>query len=251
MKTIRYDDGGAGVYALVEGDRAHPLADAPWSTPAGQHGRSVALAELRLLAPCVPSKIIGIGKNYRSRGPEPTAEPSDPMLFLKPPSAIVGPGVPIKRPKGYANVVFEGELAVVIGRTASRVSRDRALDYVYGYTCFNDVTVRDVIKKDVQLTRAKSFDTCGPMGPAIVTNLDPRELEVITRVNGQVVQQDGVSNLIFDIPTLIAFVSEVMTLCPGDVIATGTPGGAANMNVGDLIEVEIPGIGVLSNPCGE
>jgi len=249
MRTIRYSDNGTAVYALVEGDRAYPLKGEPWPTPSPASGNGVALERLPLLAPCAPSKIIGIGKNYRSRSAEPAVEPTEPMLFLKPPTTIVGPGASILRPLKFTNVVFEGELAVVIGRTAHNVPRERALEYVFGYTCFNDVTVRDVIKRDVQLTRSKSFDTSGPMGPAIVTNLDPATLEVITRVNGQVVQQDVTRNLIFDVPTLIAFVSDVMTLCPGDVIATGTPAGSTNMNVGDVVEVEIPSIGILSNLC--
>jgi len=196
-----------------------------------------------------PSKIIGIGQNYRAHAAEMgKGIPEEPLMFLKPPSAVIADGMPIERPAGYERVDYEGELGVVIGKRAHRVSRDQALAYVHGFTCVNDVTVRDLQKKDGQWTRAKGFDTFCPIGPRVVSGLDPSNLRVTTRVNGQVRQDSSTSDLIFDVPTLISFVSQHMTLEPGDVISTGTPSGVGNLNPGDVVEVEISGIGVLRNP---
>src|SRR5262249_2602349 len=174
--------------------------------------------------------------------------PEEPLLFLKPPSALIGPGQPIVRPPGYERVDYEGELAIVIGRRASRVSAARALDYVRGYTCLNDMTVRDLQKKDVQSTRAKGFDSFCPVGPRVAEGLDPSRLRVTTRLNGVVKQDGSTSDLIFDVPKLIEFVSRVMTLEEGDLITTGTPPGVGNLVPGDKVEIEIEGIGVLANP---
>lgn len=197
----------------------------------------------------VPSKIIGIGQNYRAHAIEMgKGIPEEPLMFLKARSAMVAEGTPIERPGGYERVDYEGELGVVIGRLAHRVSRETALDHVLGYTCINDVTVRDLQKKDVQFTRAKSFDTFCPIGPRIVTGLDPTNLRIQTRVNGVVKQDSSTSDMIFDVATLIAFCSEHMTLEAGDVISTGTPAGVGNLVPGDIVEVEIDGIGVLKNP---
>ena len=196
-----------------------------------------------------PSKIVCIGTNYRAHALEMgKALPDEPLLFMKPPSAIIGPGDAIVRPGGYQRVDFEGELAVVIGRTARRVARESALEYVGGYTCLNDVTVRDLQKKDVQFTRAKGFDTFCPVGPRVASGLDPSNLKIQTRVNGQLRQSSSTADLIFDVPTLIAFVSRVMTLEEGDLISTGTPSGVGNLDPGDVVAVEIEGIGVLENP---
>lgn len=196
----------------------------------------------------VPSKIIGIGTNYRLHAVEMgKGIPEQPLMFLKPPSAILSTGGVIERPDGYERVDYEGELGVVIGTRARRISRDRALEYVMGFTCVNDVTVRDLQKKDVQFTRAKGFDTFCPIGPRIVAGLDPKNLKLTTRVNGALRQDSSTADLIFDVPTLIAFCSEHMTLEVGDVISTGTPSGVGNLAPGDRVEVEIEGIGVLSN----
>jgi 2-keto-4-pentenoate hydratase/2-oxohepta-3-ene-1,7-dioic acid hydratase in catechol pathway len=196
----------------------------------------------------VPSKIIGIGQNYRAHALEMgKGLPEQPLMFLKPPSAMVASGGQIERPGGFARVDHEGELGVVIGQRARRVRRDRALDYVMGLTCVNDVTVRDLQKKDGQWTRAKGFDTFCPIGPRIVAGLDPSNLHLVTRVNGEVRQDSSTSDLIFDVPTLIAFVSEHMTLEKGDVISTGTPAGVGNLVPGDTVEIEIEGIGILRN----
>ena len=196
----------------------------------------------------VPSKIIGIGQNYRAHALEMKKPiPAEPLMFLKPRSAMVPDGAAIERPEGFARVDYEGELGVVIGRQARRVPRERALDHVLGFTCVNDVTVRELQDRDVQFTRAKGFDTFCPIGPRIVPGLDPSRLAIRTRVNGQLRQDSSTSDLIFDVPTLIAFVSAHMTLEPGDVIATGTPAGVGPMFPGDVVEVEIEGIGVLRN----
>jgi 2-keto-4-pentenoate hydratase/2-oxohepta-3-ene-1,7-dioic acid hydratase in catechol pathway len=196
-----------------------------------------------------PSKIVGIGQNYRAHAAEMgKGIPEEPLMFLKPPSAVIADGAPIERPDGYERVDYEGELGVVIGKRAHRVSRAHALDYVKGYVCVNDVTVRDLQKKDGQWTRAKGFDTFCPMGPRIATGLDPTNVRITTRVNGEIKQDSSTSDMIFDVPTLISFVSHHMTLEEGDVISTGTPQGVGPLSPGDVVEVEIEGIGVLRNP---
>jgi 2-keto-4-pentenoate hydratase/2-oxohepta-3-ene-1,7-dioic acid hydratase in catechol pathway len=196
----------------------------------------------------LPSKIIGIGVNYRKHAAEMGRNlPEEPLMFLKPRSAMIPHGGVIERPGGYERVDYEGELGVVIGRRARRVSVEEALSFAMGYVCVNDVTVRDLQKKDVQYTRAKGFDTFCPLGPRIVAGLDPSDLRLRTRVNGEVRQDTSTADLIFDVPYLIAFVSRHMTLEVGDVISTGTPGGVGNLAPGDDVEVEIDGIGVLRN----
>jgi 2-keto-4-pentenoate hydratase/2-oxohepta-3-ene-1,7-dioic acid hydratase in catechol pathway len=206
--------------------------------------RGDAVEEIDLL----PSKIIGIGVNYRAHAVEMgKGLPEEPLMFLKPSSALLSTGGAIERPAGYDRVDYEGELGVVIGTRASRVPRERALEYVMGFCCVNDVTVRDLQKKDVQWTRAKGFDTFCPIGPRIVAALDPTRLAIKTRVNGEIKQDSFTSDLIFDVPAIIEFVTRHMTLEVGDVITTGTPSGVGNLAVGDRVEVEIEGIGVLSN----
>jgi len=210
----------------------------------------------------VPSKIIGIGQNYRAHAVEMgKGIPEEPLMFLKPRSALIGDGAAIERPAGFERVDYEGELGVVIGTRASRISKEHALDVVLGYTCVNDVTVRDLQKKDGQWARAKGFDTFCPIGPRIVPGrrsesgglhsgpgLDPRALRITTRVNGKVRQDSSTSDLIFDVATLISFCSQYMTLEAGDVISTGTPAGVGNLMPGDVVEIDIEGIGVLTNP---
>lgn len=196
-----------------------------------------------------PSKIIGIGRNYRLHAQELANDvPDEPLIFLKPLSSVIGNGDAIRRPPGYDRVDFEGELGVVIKDRTYRISRDRALDAVAGYVCVNDVTVRDLQKKDGQWTRAKGFDTFCPIGPRVVAGLDPSKLRIATRVNGETKQDATTGDMIFDVPTLIAFCSQYMTLEPGDIISTGTPAGVGNLNPGDVVEVEIEGIGILRNP---
>ena len=196
----------------------------------------------------VPSKIIGIGQNYRAHAAElGKAISEEPLMFLKPRSALLPNGGVIERPSGYDRVDYEGELGVVIGKRTKNVSRDDALEMVMGFTCVNDVTVRELQNKDGQWARAKGFDTFCPLGPRIVPGLDPSRLRITTRVNGTIKQDSTTADMIFDVQTLIAFCSAHMTLEVGDVIATGTPSGVGNLAVGDVVEVEIEGIGVLRN----
>ncbi len=196
-----------------------------------------------------PSKIIGIGVNYRAHAAEMGKTPPDePLAFMKAPSAIIADGEAIVRPRGYDRVDYEAELAVVIGKRARRVAAADALDYVLGYTCVNDVTVRDLQKRDGQWTRAKGFDTFCPIGPCIRAGLDPTNLHVGSRLNGEVRQDSSTSDLIFPVARLIEHVAAVMTLEVGDVITTGTPSGVGPLTPGDVIEVQVEGIGVLRNP---
>jgi 2-keto-4-pentenoate hydratase/2-oxohepta-3-ene-1,7-dioic acid hydratase in catechol pathway len=196
----------------------------------------------------VPSKIIGIGVNYRAHAIEMgRGLPEEPLMFLKPRSSMIAGGEAIERPGGYKRVDYEAELGVVIAHRTRRVSREQALSAVLGFVCVNDVTVRDLQQRDVQYTRAKGFDTFCPLGPRIVAGLDPSNLAIKTRVNGVTKQDSSTSDLIFDVPALIAFVSSHMTLEAGDVISTGTPSGVGNLSPGDEVEIEIEGIGVLKN----
>ena len=211
------------------------------------------LADVRLLAPVLPrSKVIGIGRNYAAHASEMGNDvPTEPLMFIKPNTSVVGPGDPIFYPAQSSNVHFEGELAVVIGRICRDVPVDQATDVIYGYTIANDVTARDLQKSDVQFTRAKGFDSFCPLGPWIETDLDPQTfadgVQIQTHLNGDLKQDGSTSDLIFDIPTLIAYVSSVMTLLPGDVILTGTPSGVGPMEIGDEVEVSIAGLGTLTN----
>lgn len=207
------------------------------------------LAEATLLPPVNPSKIICIGRNYAAHAAEHQADvPEEPMMFLEPPSALIGPGEAIEIPEGIGRVDHEVELAVVIGKRARSISKEDALSVVFGYTCANDVSARDLQKKDGQWGRAKGFDTFCPLGPCINTDLDPFDLAVRARVNGEIKQDSRTSFMMFDVPTLISFISNVMTLEPGDIILTGTPAGVSPLQPGDTVQVEVEGIGVLENP---
>lgn len=195
-----------------------------------------------------PSKIVAVGQNYRLHAQEMgKAIPVEPLLFFKPPSALLAHEGAIERPDGFARVDHEVELGVVIGKRARRVRREDALDHVLGYTCVNDVTVRELQQRDGQWARAKGFDTFCPVGPRIVSGLDPADLVIRARVNGVVKQDSRTSDMIFDVPALIAFISTYMTLEPGDLLSTGTPAGVGNLAVGDVVELEIEGVGVLRN----
>ena len=238
-------DGRAPSYVRIAGSDAFLLSDAPWRGGVEQ-GERVPLASCRLLAPSEPSKIVAIGRNYRAHAKELGNDvPSAPLLFLKPPSAVLDPGGVIVRPRASKRVEHEAELGVVIGKRAHRVAEADALSFVHGYTALCDVTARDLQKADVQFTRGKGFDTFCPFGPWIETSLDPGDLAVIARVNGEVRQQGRTRDMVFSVAALIAYVSAVMTLEPGDVIATGTPEGVGPLVAGDAIEVEIEGVGVL------
>jgi 2-keto-4-pentenoate hydratase/2-oxohepta-3-ene-1,7-dioic acid hydratase in catechol pathway len=206
------------------------------------------LDEVKLLAPTLPSKVICVGLNYREHATELKMDmPKEPILFLKPPSAVVGPKDQIILPAMSSRVDYEGELAVVIGKKCKEVKAEEAEGVILGYTCFNDVTARDLQKKDAQWTRSKSFDTFAPCGPGIAM-IDSERASITTRVNGAVRQESNTSDLIFGVGDLVEFVTEVMTLEPGDIIATGTPPGVGELHRGDVVEVEVQGIGVLCNP---
>ena len=206
------------------------------------------LNELTLLAPCKPSKIVAVGLNYRSHAEElGMALPDEPLLFLKPSTSVIGPGEDIYYPPMSKQVDYEAELAIVIGKTAKNIKESETDDYIFGYTCMNDVTARDLQKKDVQFTRSKSFDTFTPIGPCIETDLDPDRVQVESYLNGELCQRGNTRDLVFPVARLVSFISQVMTLLPGDIIATGTPFGVGPMAVGDTIEIVVEGIGMLRN----
>lgn len=207
----------------------------------------VEFRSFRFLPPVKPEKIVCVGLNYVDHAEELKMElPDEPIIFLKPPSAIIGHEDFIELPN-VGRVDYEGELAVVIAERCKNVSREEAPEYILGYTCFNDVTARDLQRKDGQWTRSKSFDTFAPIGPYVACFKDASNLRIRTRVNGKIVQDSTTANLIFDVPTLVEFVSSVMTLKRGDVIATGTPAGVGELRKGDVVEVEVEGVGVLRN----
>lgn len=204
---------------------------------------------MKLNEPIRPSKIVCVGRNYREHAAElGNKMPEEPLLFLKAPSAIISSGDEIVLPSASQQVEHEGELGVVIGRVARNIPSDEdPLSYVLGYTCVNDVTARDLQRKDVQFTRGKSFDTFCPVGPWIETDIDPSNVAVETRLNGEVKQKGNTADMAFPVAFLIRYISEIMTLYPGDLIATGTPAGVSRMKPGDIVEVEVAGIGILQN----
>jgi len=215
----------------------------------GLYNDTFMLIDLQLLPPVQPSKIICVGLNYKDHARELGLEiPDEPIFFIKPTSAVIGSGGKIVYPEMSKHVDYEGELAVIIGKRCKNISMDDAGNVIMGYTCFNDVTARDLQKKDIQWTRSKSFDTFAPLGPYIADPmLDVSKLAIRTRVNGELRQDSSTSNLIFNIPYLIEFISSIMTLERGDIISTGTPAGVGELFVGDEVEVEIENVGLLKN----
>lgn len=245
MKFARYHAHGETAYGVVEDGRVYQITTSPFEAyEVTDHTHT--LEEVRLLAPVVPQKILAIGLNYESHLGKFT-RPERPEPFWKPPSAIVGPEDAIIIPTGAERVDAEGELVVVMGRRAKKVTKEQALDYVLGFTCGNDVSARHWQKGDLQWWRAKGSDTFAPLGPFIATDLDPARLEVKTRVNGEEKQSSSTALMIFDVPTIISHISQVVTLEPGDVIFTGTPGVPPHLYPGDVVEVEVPGVGILRN----
>jgi 2-keto-4-pentenoate hydratase/2-oxohepta-3-ene-1,7-dioic acid hydratase in catechol pathway len=237
---------GAGAALRIAELRGHPFGP-------GENvqftGATYPLDEVRLLAPVLPSKVVAVGKNYAEHAREMGGEPpAEPVLFLKPSTSVTGPRDPIGYPvKLTQRVDFEGELAVIIGRLCREVPAAQAASVIFGYTCANDVTARDLQSRDGQWTRAKGFDTFCPLGPWIETAADPADLALSTSVNGEVRQQARTSQLLHDVPALIEYVSAVMTLLPGDVLLTGTPAGVGPLEDGDEVAVTIEGIGTLAN----
>ena len=244
-RYVRYTAGGTTAYGLLEGDLIRELTGDLFESPRPT-GKTLRRADVTLLAPVVPSKVIAVGLNYKSHlGETPAAK--YPGLFAKMPTSIVGPEANIVVPPGAGNVHFEGEMVVIIGRRAKNVSVADAPRYIFGITAGNDVSERDWQRDDLQWFRAKAADTFGPLGPVIVRGANYGDLLLQTRLNGTVVQSQRTKDLIFDVPTIVSYISQYVTLEPGDVIYTGTPGTTKPMKAGDVVEVEIEGIGVLRN----
>jgi 2-keto-4-pentenoate hydratase/2-oxohepta-3-ene-1,7-dioic acid hydratase in catechol pathway len=239
IATGAIDEGSAAIRVL-----AGTFFEQPVPT-----GDEVPLDDVRLLAPVLPSKVVCLGKNYAAHAAEFGGEvPEEPLVFLKPSTSVIGPGDTIPLPSISRRVDYEGELAVVIGRLARSVRAEEAFRYILGYTCANDVTLRDLQKRDGQWTRAKGFDGSCPLGPWIETDLDPNDAPIETRVNGDVRQSATTAELVFGVATVIEYVTTFMTLLPGDVMLTGTPEGVGKLEPGDRVEVEVDGVGVLANP---
>ena len=248
MRICRFRHAGQERYGTLDGPLVRPLSAAPWAGGLPD-GKPVALADVQLVAPVEPSKVVCVGRNYRAHAKELGNEvPTTPLLFLKPPSSVIGPQDAIRCPEQSKEVHHEAELGVVLGRTLSRATPVEARLAVFGYTCLNDVTARDIQREEKQFTRAKGFDTFCPVGPVVETALDPMDVSVVCRVNGTEKQRGSTRDMVFDPFALLAFISGVMTLWPGDVVATGTPEGVGAIQRGDWVEVEIGGIGVLRNP---
>lgn len=249
LPVDRVDSSRSPLYGILDEDQVREISGPPWLEWSQSSG-AWPLASIRQMAPVAPGKIVCIGRNYAAHAAELGNEiPKEPLMFLKPPSSITGPGEPIVLTRYSQRVEHEGELAIVIGRRCSHLrDSDDALSYVLGYTCLNDVTARDVQKSDVQFTRGKGFDTFCPVGPHIETDLDPANLQVETRVNGALRQSGNTSLMIYPCAFLVRWISRMMTLEPGDVIATGTPAGVGPLVAGDVAEVGVAGIGVLRNP---
>jgi 2-keto-4-pentenoate hydratase/2-oxohepta-3-ene-1,7-dioic acid hydratase in catechol pathway len=236
-------------YGILDSDSICEISAAPWTDWVAT-GKSSSLDTVRLLAPVEPRKIVCVGRNYAAHAAELGNDvPKEPLIFLKPPTSIIGPHESIVLPKYSQRVEHEGELGLVVARKCAHLGdHDDALGYLLGYTCINDVTARDLQKSDVQFTRAKGFDTFCPVGPHIETDLKPGDLTVETLVNGQLRQSGRTSLMIFSPAFVVRWISRMMTLEPGDLIATGTPAGVGPLAAGDVVEVRIAGIGVLSNP---
>ncbi len=254
MRIARYTLGEDPTYGIVQGDPGDEwiaeIQGDPLYQPVVLTGNRVLLDDVRLLAPVIPrSKVVGIGKNYAAHAREMGGEPpAEPLMFLTPNTAVVGPGDPVVMPRQSNEVHYEGELAVVISRICKDVPIERVRDVIFGYTCVNDVTARDLQRTDGQWARAKGFDTFCPLGPWIETDLDTGDLRIVTRRDGEVVQDGRTADMIHDVTALVVHVSQAFTLLPGDVILTGTPAGVGPVEAGQRVEVEIEGIGTLSNP---
>ena len=253
MARIAHPDGVAFGSIEAEGDnddaaQVLEIADHPFGKP-NYTGRRWPLSDVRLLAPILPTKVIAVGRNYAKHAEEFGNEvPAEPMIFLKPSTTVIGPNAPIKLPPASSRVDFEGELAVVIGQPVKNVPADKAHAAILGYTVANDVSARDFQQSDGQWGRAKGFDTFCPLGPWISTGVDPSDLALTTEVDGVVKQNARTSELVHKVADIVAFVSSVMTLLPGDVILTGTPEGVGPIEAGQQVSITIEGIGTLTNP---
>ena len=247
MKIVRFAINNKVSYGMLEGEFIQVIEGEPYQQ-LKLSGQNYQLSEVKLLAPCMPSKIAALGLNYRKHAKELNMPlPKTPLLFLKPSTSVIGPEDNIIYPPSSKRVDYECELGVVMKKPTRQVSVKDALDYVLGYTCLNDVTARDLQSLDGQWTRGKGFDTFAPIGPCIETELDPGNVVVETYLNGERKQQSSTNDLIYPVPKLISFISNIMTLLPGDIIATGTPGGIGPMQPGDMVEIKIESIGTLRN----
>lgn len=245
VRYVRYENRGKISYGILEGDSINEVRGGLFDKRA-ETGTKVKLAAVKLLWPCEPTKLLAVGLNYKSHlGNRPAPEKAE--LFFKPLTSLQNPEGEIVIPPGAKNVHYEGELVIVIGKRARRVAAERAADYIFGYTCGNDVSERDWQRGDLQWWRAKGSDTFAPLGPAIAVGLDYKKSRLQTRVNGEVKQSQLLSDLLFDAAAIVSFTSQYVTLEAGDVIYTGTPGATSAMKPGDVVEVEIDGIGLLKN----
>jgi 2-keto-4-pentenoate hydratase/2-oxohepta-3-ene-1,7-dioic acid hydratase in catechol pathway len=250
MKLARFMVKGQIYYGEVQGERLRVIKGDPFCAYQVTE-KTFTLAEVKLLAPVTPGKIICVGYNYFAHLEEfrkNTEIPAEPVIFLVAPSALLHPGETIQRPYAKNETHYEAEMVVVIGKKGCNIPLEKASEFIFGYTCGNDVSDRHIQKKDGQWTRAKSFHTYKPLGPFLVQNLDPTNLSIQSRVNGQVKQKSNTRLMIWSVEQLVSFISQVMTLYPGDVIYTGTPAGVGPLVAGDVCEIEIEGIGVLRNP---
>jgi 2-keto-4-pentenoate hydratase/2-oxohepta-3-ene-1,7-dioic acid hydratase in catechol pathway len=250
MKIARFSTGGDPRYGILDGDEFVVLKGDPMFSGYDTTGERVALADAKLLAPVIPrSKIVAVGRNYRDHAAELGNEvPVEPMLFFKPNTSVIGPGDAIILPPQSEHVDFEGELAVIIGKIAKNVKEADAADVIFGFTLANDVSARDLQKKDGQWARAKGFDSFCPLGPIIETDFDVAAGSIETVLNGEVRQSAPFTDMVHSVAAVIAFASAAFTLLPGDVILTGTPAGVGQLADGDIVEVTVPGIGTLRNP---
>lgn len=247
MRICRVMADTESFYGVIDGNRVYRLKGIPFDR-IDYTGLEYDLDAVKLLAPCQPSKVVAVGKNYAAHADEMgEGRPKEPLLFLKPSTSVIGPNERIVYPSISKRLDYEGELGVVIGRKCRNIKPGHAQEYIFGYTCLNDVTARDIQKSDPQWTRGKGFDTFCPIGPHIETELDASRLSIVTRLNGEVRQKSTTDMMTYNIDELICYIAEVMTLLPGDIVATGTPEGIGSMEEGDLVEVEIEGIGVLEN----
>ncbi len=249
MRTCRFRRGGRELYGVVDGHKVRALTAEPWAGGLPE-GPAFNLSEVSLIAPVVPSKVVCVGRNYRAHAAELGQEvPKEPLLFIKPSTAVIGPDAGIRLPDASREVHHEAELAAVMGRplTCATTAAD-AREAVFGWTCLDDVTARDIQRAEKHFTRAKSFDTFCPVGPVVETDLDPMDVTIACRVNGEQRQRGFAKDMVVDPYLLVAFISQVMTLLPGDLVSTGTPEGVGPIRRGDWVEVEISGIGVLRNP---
>ncbi len=248
MKLCRFSFKDKAAYGVIEDGAVFEINGSPFSGVV-KKGEGIRLEDVRLLAPVEPSKIVAIGLNYKAHAAEfGKPLPEEPMMFMKPSTAVIGPEDEIVYPSHMSHRVdYEGELGVVIGKKAKDVKVEDAAPFILGYTCFNDVTARDLQGKDVQFTRAKGFDTFACVGPWIETGINPLDVRIETYLNGEKKQDTSTHDMIFDVFRIVSFVSQVMTLLPGDMIATGTPSGVGKMKPGNIVEVRIAGIGTLRN----